>query len=114
MSKLHVELVTPERLVFSNEADEVQIPGSEGDFGVLVNHAPMISLIRPGVVAIDNAGQVKKLLISGGYAQVTGERCTILATESEDVSSLDADDIAAKIAVIQGGNDAPAKGHGAH
>jgi F-type H+-transporting ATPase subunit epsilon len=100
MNKINVELVTPEKLVLSSEADSVMIPGSEGDFGVLVNHAPMISNIRPGVVVIENDGYTQKILISGGFAEVTADRCTILATESEEVTNLDADEIAQKIAAM--------------
>jgi F-type H+-transporting ATPase subunit epsilon len=86
MSKLNVELVTPEKLVFSKDVDMVVIPGSEGDFGVLPEHSPMISSIRPGVVELEEGSKTKKIFISGGFAEITEDRCTILATESEDVT----------------------------
>ena len=93
MSKINVELVTPEKLVLSQDVDMVVIPGSEGDFGVLANHSPVISSIRPGVVELEDGSKKQKIFISGGFAEVTGERCTILATESEDVTNSSVDKI---------------------
>ncbi|MDA0781336.1 MAG: ATP synthase F1 subunit epsilon [Rickettsiales bacterium] len=93
MSKINVELVTPEKLVLSKDVDMVVIPGSDGDFGVLANHSPVISSIRPGVVQLEEGSDKQKIFISGGFAEVTGERCTILATESEDVTNTDASEI---------------------
>lgn len=86
--KINVELVTPEELVFSSSADMVVVPGGDGDFGVLEGHSPMISTIRPGVVSLYDGEKKKDIFISGGFAEVTGERCTILATKSVDVSGL--------------------------
>lgn len=79
---IHLELVTPASLYFSGEAAMVVIPGAEGDFGVLPNHAPLISKIRAGVVSIhkDGAGE-EKVFVSGGYTDVIPSRCTILAQE---------------------------------
>jgi F-type H+-transporting ATPase subunit epsilon len=91
MSKIKVELVTPEELVFSGEADSVEVPGAEGDFGVLYNHAPMISTIRPGIVSVHNNNALKEIFISGGFAEITGERCTILAERSIDVAGFSAE-----------------------
>lgn len=93
MSKINVELVTPEKLVLSEDVDMVVIPGSDGDFGVLANHSPVISSIRPGVVELENGSKKQRIFISGGFAEVTEERCTILATESEDVTDLPANEI---------------------
>lgn len=88
MSKLNVELVTPESLAFSANVESVVIPGTNGDFGVLVNHSPMISSLRPGVVDIYETGNTvsKRLFVSEGFAEVTGERCTILARKAIDVT----------------------------
>jgi len=93
MSKINVELVTPEKLVFSQDVDMVVIPGTDGDFGVLPKHSPVISSIRPGVVELENGSKKQKIFISGGFAEVTEERCTILATESEDVTDIPASEI---------------------
>lgn len=92
MSKVNVELVTPEKLVFSSEADLVVVPGSEGDFGVLHNHAPMISTLRPGVVKISGSDSDKNIFVSSGFIEVTGERCTILASDATDLATISQDE----------------------
>jgi len=88
MTKLNVELVTPEELVFSDDAKMVVVPGISGDFGVLGGHAPLISSLRPGVIDIyDSATNISKsIFVSTGFAEVTAERCTILARQSIDVT----------------------------
>jgi F-type H+-transporting ATPase subunit epsilon len=90
MSTLVCTLVTPEKLVFSEEAEMVVVPGAEGDFGVLAQHAPFISIIRPGVVELHRAGGAppEKIFISAGYAETHGAECTILAESAEKLSEL--------------------------
>lgn len=86
---VQVDLVTPERLYASVEATLVEVPGSEGDFGVLPGHAPLISSIRPGVVTIHLVGGAKqRFVVIGGMAEVTTERCTILAEYLEEVTDV--------------------------
>lgn len=85
MEKFIVELVTPEKLFYSGKADMVVIPGSEGDFGVLPGHSPLISLVRDGVVSISNGEKHKQVSVSGGFAEVTGERCTIIAEVAKEL-----------------------------
>jgi len=96
-----LELVTPERLMLETEAKLVVVPGSDGDFGVLAKHSPMVSNIRPGVVNIYkdglNAGITSSMFVAGGFAEVTGERCTILAEEAVDVSNIDASAAATRL-----------------
>ncbi len=81
MSKLHFELVTPEKLIRSADVHMVVVPGEEGDFGVLVGHAPMMSTIRDGELAIyaDANSAPEKLAIRGGFAEVNDKGLTILA-----------------------------------
>lgn len=92
-----LDIVTPEAQVSSQEVFMASIPGEEGDFGVLEGHAPLISAIKPGVIALhdkDINTISSKIFVAGGFAEVTGERCTILATEAislSDVSKSDAD-----------------------
>jgi len=88
MSKLNVELVTPEALVFSSDVEMVVVPGVNGDFGVLVGHSPMISSLRPGVVDVYESGSqiAKRIFIQDGFAEVNQERCTILARKAIDVT----------------------------
>jgi F-type H+-transporting ATPase subunit epsilon len=81
MSKLHLELVTPEKLIRSADVHMVIVPGAEGDFGVLAGHAPMMSTIRDGELAIyaDANSAPEKLNIRGGFAEVNDKGLTILA-----------------------------------
>ena len=83
MAKLSFQLIMPEREVLATEADMVVVPGSEGDFGVLHGHAPLISTIRPGVLEVIQDNKVdKRFIVVGGFAEVTPERCTVLADEA--------------------------------
>mgnify|MGYP001245363028 CR=1 FL=1 len=85
------ELVTPARLLLSEQVELVVIPGGEGDFGVLPGHAPLISTVRPGSVRIyDKDYKVtRSLFVSGGFAEVGAGRCTLLAEEAVEVSDID-------------------------
>jgi F-type H+-transporting ATPase subunit epsilon len=91
MAKVTFRLVMPERELLATEADMVVVPGSEGDFGVLHGHAPLISTVRPGVLEVLQGNKVdKRYLVVGGFAEVTPERCTVLADEAmpfEDVTA---------------------------
>lgn len=88
--KVEFELVAPEALVFSTAADMVVVPGAEGDFGVLAGHAPLISLVRPGVIDVhDEGGVTMRIFVSGGFAEVTEARLTVLAEEAAPVDALD-------------------------
>lgn len=83
MAKVSFRLVMPERELLATEADMVVVPGSEGDFGVLPGHAPLISTVRPGVLEVyQNSKVEKRFLVAGGFAEVTPERCTVLADEA--------------------------------
>ena len=81
MPDLHFELVTPERLVRSEEVHMVVVPGSEGDFGVLAGHAPVLSTIRPGELAIYRTagGEPERIAVEGGFAEVNEKGLTVLA-----------------------------------
>ena len=84
------ELVSPEKLLLAEEVDMVVVPGAEGDFGVLVGHTPLISSLRPGVIDTYNGGKVAdRIFVAGGFAEVTGERCTVLAEEAIPVKDID-------------------------
>jgi F-type H+-transporting ATPase subunit epsilon len=77
------ELVAPEELLFSEPVELVVIPGAEGDFGVLPGHSPMISMLRTGVIAVYKDNTVhRRIFVSGGFSEVTTERCTVLADEA--------------------------------
>ena len=88
--KTQFELVSPERLLISKAVDMVVVPGTEGDFGVLPDHAPLISSVRAGVIAVFEGGQVTdRIFVAGGFAEVTGERCTVLAEQAMPLAELD-------------------------
>jgi F-type H+-transporting ATPase subunit epsilon len=96
--KTQFELVSPERLLISKAVDMVVVPGTEGDFGVLPDHAPLISSVRPGVIAVFEGGQVTdRIFVAGGFAEVTGERCTVLAEQATPLAELDRGRIEAEL-----------------
>ena len=90
MSTFHFELVSPERLMFSGEVTQVDVPGEEGDFGVLADHAPFIATIRPGVLTIhpDQTAPMM-IVVRGGFAEVSPSGLTVLAQEVTPVDELD-------------------------
>jgi F-type H+-transporting ATPase subunit epsilon len=79
---VNLEIVSPDRLLLSRPVDMVVIPGSEGDMGVLEGHTPMIVMLRGGVIALYEGEQITdQMYVAGGFAEVTPERCTVLANE---------------------------------
>ncbi|HKO06283.1 MAG TPA: F0F1 ATP synthase subunit epsilon [Alphaproteobacteria bacterium] len=88
--KLRFELVSPERLLRSEEVEMVVVPGAEGNFAALPRHAPLLSLLRPGTLDIYEGREVvARYFVAGGYAEVTPERCTVLADEAMALSEID-------------------------
>ena len=96
--KLHFDLVSPERRLFAGDVDQVVVPGEEGDFGVLPNHAPFMSVIRPGAITVIDGGSEVRTFIHGGFAEVTPAGLTILAEEAIAVADIDADKLARDLA----------------
>jgi F-type H+-transporting ATPase subunit epsilon len=95
---LQFELVSPERLVLSEPAEMVVVPGAEGDFGAMPQHAPLISAVRPGVIDVYQGGKVtNRIFVAGGFAEVTAERCTVLAEEAWPIAELDAAKVAQRV-----------------
>lgn len=95
--KLQFDLVAPEARLFSGKVDMVVVPGTEGDFGVLPEHAPFMSTIRSGAIAVHDGGEVTRTFIHGGFAEVTPEGLTILAEEAIDLAAADASEIEQKL-----------------
>ncbi len=112
MAKFSFRLVMPEREILATEADMVVVPGSEGDFGVLHGHAPLISTVRPGVLEVFQGNKVdKRFIVVGGFAEVTPERCTVLADEAVPFEEATPDllaerERAAERDITDAGNDA--------
>lgn len=87
--KVQFELVSPERLLLAQAVDMVVVPGSEGDFGVLPGHAPLISTVRPGVIDVYEDNTItERVFVAGGFAEVTAQRCTVLAEEAVRLKDL--------------------------
>jgi F-type H+-transporting ATPase subunit epsilon len=86
---LQFELVSPERLLLSQQVEMVVVPGTEGNFGVLPGHSLLISTVRPGLIEIYEGGKVKdRIFVAGGFAEVNAERCTVLAAEAVPLPDL--------------------------
>ena len=97
MATLQFELVSPEKLLFSGEVEQVDVPGAEGDFGVLAGHAPFVTTLRPGILTVHGARGEQKVVVLGGFAEVSAEGLTVLADVAEDIADIDRETIAARI-----------------
>ena len=96
--KVNFELVSPQRLLLSEAVDMVVVPGTEGDFGVLAEHAPLISTVRPGTITVYQGNAVTdRIFVAGGFAEVTAERCTVLAEEAERLEEIDRAEVEAQL-----------------
>jgi F-type H+-transporting ATPase subunit epsilon len=101
--KVQFELVSPEKLLLSEAVDMVVVPGTEGNFGVLAGHSLLISTVRPGVIDVYEGSEIsERIFVSGGFTEVTAERCTVLADEALPLSSLDAVTIEAELRTLEG------------
>ena len=101
MATFPFELVSPTRLVFSGEAEQVDVPGAEGNFGVLPGHAPFISALRPGVLTIRNGADVKRYFVREGFAEVNPEGLTVLAETAVPVEDVDREAMADAIKMAE-------------
>ncbi len=96
------ELVSPERVLLSEDAEQVVLPGAQGDFAVLVNHAPMLAMLRPGVLDVQLPGRARRVFVKGGIAEVEPDRLTVLAQTAFDAdASSAAGAIAAELSTAQ-------------
>ncbi len=89
MTTFHFDLVSPEKLAFSGEVDQVDVPGAEGDFGVLAGHAPVVAAIRPGILTVTTGGSKQKIIVLGGLAEVSEKGLTVLADVATSIDELD-------------------------
>ncbi|MBI1251456.1 MAG: F0F1 ATP synthase subunit epsilon [Alphaproteobacteria bacterium] len=87
--KLTFALVSPERELFHGEVDQVVVPGTEGEFGVLPDHAPLMSTIKPGALRIMNGADERRIFVNGGFADVTPDGLTVLAEDAVDLAEVD-------------------------
>jgi F-type H+-transporting ATPase subunit epsilon len=89
MTTFHFDLVSPEKLAFSGDVDQVDVPGAEGDFGVLAGHAPVVAAIRPGILTVISGGSKQKIIVLGGIAEVSEKGLTVLADVATSIDELD-------------------------
>jgi len=90
MATFHFDLVSPEKLLFSSDVVQVDIPGIEGDFGVLAGHEPMVTTVRPGVLVIyDAGGEQLRIVVNGGFAEIGPEGLTVLADTAVPIEDFD-------------------------
>jgi F-type H+-transporting ATPase subunit epsilon len=101
MATFHFDLVSPEKLAFSGEVDQVDIPGLEGDFGVLAGHAPVVAAVRPGILTIITGGTKQKIIVLGGIAEVSSKGLTVLTDVATSLEELDRAQFADTIADMQ-------------
>jgi F-type H+-transporting ATPase subunit epsilon len=101
MATFQFDLVSPEKLAFSGEVDQVDIPGLEGDFGVLAGHAPVVAAVRPGILTVRSGGTQDKIIVLGGLAEVSDKGLTVLADVATSMQEVDKSAFADKIAEME-------------
>ena len=89
MATFHFDLVSPEKMAFTGEVDQVDVPGVEGDFGVLAGHAPVVAAVRPGILTVMSGGSKQKMIVLGGLAEVSDRGLTVLADVATSIEELD-------------------------
>ena len=101
MATFHFDLVSPEKLAFSGDVDQVDVPGVEGDFGVLAGHAPVVAAIRPGILTVTSGGTQQKIIVLGGLAEMSESGLTVLADVATSVEELDKAQFAGQISEME-------------
>ena len=101
MATFHFDLVSPEKLAFAGEVDQVDVPGVEGDFGVLAGHAPVVAAIRPGILTVITGATKQKIIVLGGIAEVSDKGLTVLADVATSLEELDRARFAEEISEMQ-------------
>jgi len=89
MANFHFDLVSPEKLLFTGEVEQVDLPGSEGDMGVLANHAPLVTTLRPGIIVVHREGGDMRVVVNGGFAEVGPAGLTVLADTAVPIEEFD-------------------------
>jgi F-type H+-transporting ATPase subunit epsilon len=97
MATFHFDLVSPEKLLLAGEVDQVDLPGSEGDLGVLPNHAPLVTTLRPGIIVVHREGGEMRVVVNGGFAEVGPAGLTVLADMAVPIEEFDRSVLAGEI-----------------
>ena len=101
MATFHFDLVSPEKIAYAGEVDQVDVPGLEGDFGVLAGHAPFVASVRPGILTVTVGGKHEKIIVLGGLAEVSEKGLTVLADTATSLEELDRAAFAQQIADME-------------
>jgi F-type H+-transporting ATPase subunit epsilon len=97
MATFHFDLVSPEKLLFSGDVEQVDVPGSEGDFGVLAGHAPFVTTVRPGILTLYGQDGPLKVVVNGGFAEVNPQGLTVLADMAVPLDDFDRSELDGQI-----------------
>ncbi len=103
MATFHFDLVSPEKIAFSGEVEQVDIPGVDGDLGVMAGHAPLVATIRPGIMTVTAGGKHEKIIVLGGLAEISDKGLTVLADTATSLQELDREAFADKISEMEEG-----------
>jgi F-type H+-transporting ATPase subunit epsilon len=103
MATFHFDLVSPEKIAYSGDVEQVDVPGLEGDFGVLAGHAPFVASLRPGILVVTVDGKHQKIIVLGGIAEVSENGLTVLADTATSLEELDRAAFAQQIAEMEEG-----------
>ncbi|WP_407157555.1 F0F1 ATP synthase subunit epsilon [Bradyrhizobium sp. STM 3557] len=101
MATFHFDLVSPEKIAFSGEVDQVDVPGLQGDFGVLAGHAPFVAAVRPGILTVTTGSTHQKIIVLGGLAEVSEKGLTVLAEVATSLAELDRAAFSEQIAAME-------------
>ncbi|WP_441244171.1 F0F1 ATP synthase subunit epsilon [Tardiphaga sp. 768_D3_N2_1] len=101
MATFHFDLVSPEKLAFAGQVDQVDIPGVAGDLGVMAGHAPLVAALRPGIMVVKAGGTQQKIIVLGGIAEVSDKGLTVLAEVATSIEELDREAFASQIAEME-------------
>jgi F-type H+-transporting ATPase subunit epsilon len=101
MAGFHFDLVSPEKLLLSGDVEQVDVPGSEGDFGVLAGHAPFVTTMRPGILVVHRDEGELRIVVNGGFAEVGPAGLTVLAEMAVPVEEFDVSLLAGEIKDLQ-------------
>jgi F-type H+-transporting ATPase subunit epsilon len=105
MATFHFDLVSPARLVFAGDVTQVDVPGVEGDFGVLAGHAPVVATLKPGVLTVYAPGGTQRFVVFGGFAEVSPTGMTVLAEVAVPHSEADRTEVAERIRSLEASRD---------
>ena len=101
MATFHFDLVSPEKIAFSGEVEQVDIPGVDGDFGVMAGHSPLVASVRPGIMVVTVGGKHEKIIVLGGLAEISEKGLTVLADTATSLAELDKAAFATQIADME-------------